>query len=944
MDKINPPTRKNHNGVDHGDNLYQNIGGLNLAYVAEFLASADVKGGKNSESPHKIAENQVEVNGDGHVNARDHRGRVEYKESLAVIHAHIERIRATGYQHANTNPLNLPNGNPDLLHQSLLSEAINGNHIKSLLSSPTNSFGNFFTELLPNWANDSLEDQLTQLHTIYCSTTGYEFSHISNHEERVWLYKEVEANNSDALSVEQKLHLLERITRAEVFEQFLHKTFPGQRWYSLEGAEAVVALLEFITLEAVNAGVQNMVLGMPHRGRLNILTHLLGKPYADIITEFLSGEFTLAAAIEAEEWMADVKYHMGALRARDVDNNGRADINLRLLPNPSHLEMVTPVVIGAVRAGQEGSQVSDPLQIMGVILHGEAAFCGQGIVAETLNLSQLKGYSVQGTIHVLVNNQVGFTTNPNDSSSGGRHANLARGFGLPIVHVNGDDPEAVVKTAQLALNYRMRFKKDFLINLLCCRKYGHNESDDPTITQPVIYKIIANKPSAPQIYAEKLEREGVQSLECSHKLATDILQSLLRTKNEITASVATAKRKPFGTSVSTEELNVSDMVITTEDLAQVNETLTTPPSNFTLHKTVKRLLNRRASAYASGKAIDWAHAEALAFGIILRSGRCVRLTGQDVERGTFSQRHAIFFDNETGAPYSLFQKITPGTFSIYNSPLTELATLGFEYGYSLVSRRTLVVWEAQFGDFVNNAQSIIDEMIVSSKDKWNQHSSLTLLLPHGYEGQGPNHSHAHLERFLALSSKNNITVTYPTTAAQYFHLLVKQANNLAPVPKPLVVMSGKSLLRNKLAKSGLNEFSKPFQTVLEFMPAGAKADQIRRLIVCTGKVFVDLQASAIAKLHKDFVVLCIEQLYPLPIKDIIKAAKQFPNIDKVIWLQEEPENRGSWWYLRAPLEEALTANITFVGRAATASPAAGQAWLHKHEQHSLIEQAVNTLA
>ncbi len=910
------------------------FGGLNMRYVEELLCRSN--GGNPTGSVYPLISD----------NKRSIGYQPSFIESLVALNSYAEAIRDHGYCAADTDPLGLAIREVPMLEPEY--HGLKSDSMDRQLA----SFVPFFKDRSLN-TQDTFADFIAHLKRVYCGTIGYEFAHIHNSEEKQWLRQKVESNSNKfrlGLASEEKRYLLDMLTRVDIFEHFLHKAYPGQRWYSLEGADTAVVLLDQIALEAAYIGVKNLVVGMAHRGRLNILAHAFSKPYRDIIAEFEEGHFEYLASLESKGWMTDVKYHLGARRARDYDNDGVPDITMQLLPNPSHLEMVSPVVIGAVRSLQDLSNADDSVRsAMGIVIHGDAAFAGQGIVAETLNLSGLKGYSVGGSIHIIINNQLGFTTNPEDGFSGVHSSDIARGFCIPIVHVNADDVSACVAAARLAVAYREKFRKDFLINLICYRRYGHNENDEPSLTQPLMYRRISEKPTAREIFVDLLDKEGVITREEADDMAQRRLDDLFIIKKSVEGEaeeIPADTMEDLGLKLlkgsNTHFKEYGEFKVPLKTLMKVNACISTPPESFSLHPIAERVLSRRSSALEDGGRIDWAHAELLAIGAIMESGIFIRFTGQDAQRGTFSQRHAVLFDYQNGNSWTPLEGAAEGNFRIYNSPLSEAGVIGFEHGYSVMRPDALVLWEAQFGDFVNNAQSIVDEMIMSARAKWNQRTGLVMLLPHGYEGQGPNHSHAHLERFLMLATRGNARIAYPTTAAQYFHLLITASADLREEPKPLIIMTAKSLLRNPLASASKEQLtSGTFHSTRTHISEETSGNDVSRLLLCTGKIFVDLISSTAMKNVRNVAAICIEELYPFPLKPLYEQIANFPNVKEIIWLQEEPKNRGAWVYMQTWLNRLFgDKNVQYIGRPSTASPAEGSNWLHKLQQKALISLAV----
>ncbi len=805
-------------------------------------------------------------------------------------------------------------------------------------------------EVRPWLAMPTIGQAIDELKMSYCGTIGYEFGHIHSVEERRWLQYQVENQSAmQFMSDSQKRYQLELLSKVEGFENYLHTTFPGRRWYSLEGLDALVPLIDQIILQSA-FNLNQIVIGMAHRGRLNVLAHILEQPYESLLTGFLEGHFAHLAAMEAAGWMTDVKYHLGSRADVDVDQDGNTDVHLRLLPNPSHLEMVNPVVLGAVRSLQDSaSGDADPhLEAMALLIHGDASFAGQGIVAETLNLLNLEGYSVGGAIHVIANNQLGFTTEPYESYSGQYSSDIARGYEVPVVHVNAEDLEACAQVAKMAVAYRLKFRKDFVIDLIGYRRHGHNENDEPAFTQPGMYQEIAGRPTLRSQWATHLLTQEIVSQDEVDKYVSSTAEALNSAFTNVESAGSGSKREePANLGLTPEPMRgeeYPDTSVDKERLVALNRQISTLPETLNPHPTVQRVFERRLEALSNDKGtIDWAHAEALALGSVIQDGISVRLTGQDSIRGTFSQRHAAVWDVETGEKHYPLSNVEGASFSAFNSPLSEAGPIGFEHGYSVFSDESLVMWEAQFGDFANNAQGIIDEMIVSAREKWGQRSNLVLLLPHGYEGQGPNHSHAHLERFLDLASAGNMRIAYPTTSAQYFHLLRTQSA-LSGEPeriRPLVVMTPKSLLRHPLAASSLSDLSESsFRPIRKFSLSKSAPNKVQRVVLCTGKVFVDLATHPKIGEVKDIGLIVIEELYPFPDELISDAFKTFSDYEDVVWLQEEPRNRGAWDFVRSPIASIAKSTVRYIGRPRSPSPASGSNWLHRRQQDRLIRIAL----
>ena len=877
------------------------------------------------------------------------------KQSLAHIDVSVDQvvrverlinhIREDGHHAADIDPLDMLPRQDDHLRPERFGV------LPETLSASSSLLVDANDEIRPWLTKSTIGEAIDGLKSSYCGTIGYEFDHIHSVEERLWLQDQVENQSVvQFMTDSQKRYQLELLAKVEGFERYLHATFPGKRWYGLEGLDALVPLIDQIILQSA-FNVKQIVMGMPHRGRLNVLAHILEQPYEVLITGFLEGRFAHLAAMEAAGWMTDVKYHLGSRADVDVNQDGATDIQISLLPNPSHLEMVSPVVLGAVRAAQDASSEDDDphLESMALLIHGDAAFVGQGIVAESLNLVSLDGYAVGGAIHVIANNQLGFTTEPHDGYSGQYCSDIARGYEIPVAHVNAEDLEACALVAKMAVSYRLRFRKDFVIDLVGYRRHGHNENDEPRFTQPIMYEKIANHLTLREQWAERLIKEEVVSQEEADEYVTATFDALNAAMDAVEGSGAGTKlQEPADLGLVPEPMQGEEYFespLHEESLIMLNEKISKVPHDFKLHPTVERVLSRRAKALqAIESGIDWAHAEALAIGSVMQEGVAVRLTGQDCLRGTFSQRHAVVWEAGTGRTYCPLQKIEGGKFSIFNSPLSEAGPVGFEHGYSVFSESSLVLWEAQFGDFVNNAQAIIDEMIVSAREKWGQRSNLVLLLPHGYEGQGPNHSHAHLERFLDLASSGNMRIANPTTAAQYFHLLRTQAALLSEPERarPLVIMTPKSLLRHPMAACSLNDLTEGmFQPIRKFILSNSPLDKIKRVVICSGKVVVDLATHPKIADVKNTGLIVLEELYPFPEKLLTRAFKSFSNYKDVVWLQEEPRNRGAWDFVRTPIASIAKTGVRYIGRPRSPSPASGSNWLHRKQQDRLIRIALN---
>jgi 2-oxoglutarate dehydrogenase E1 component len=792
-------------------------------------------------------------------------------------------------------------------------------------------------------------DAVRRLRAIYCGALGYDFSHVHDYEERDWLRETVETGRFAApLPAERRRELLRRLSQVEAFERYLHTHYLGQKRFSIEGTDMLVPMLDEVIADAAQAGTREILIGMAHRGRLNVLAHVLGKPYAAIFAEFhAAGRHDEVAVDTNQGWSGDVKYHLGA--QKKVQNGSPVEVQLTLANNPSHLEFVNPVVEGLTRAAQEDREVpgaprQDTAAALAILIHGDAAFPGEGVVAETLNLSRLPGYQTGGTIHIIVNNQLGFTTDPHEGRSTLYASDLAKGFEIPIIHVNADRPEACLTAMRIAFAYRQTFHKDILIDLIGYRRWGHNEGDEPSFTQPVLYNRIQSHPTVRALYAAELAAAGVVRPEEADAFVAEAEGQLQAAQEELETG-----RAPTDRDLPQDLPPIVPGPVPAASLVAFQEALVEVPEGFHLNPKLRRLLDRRLEAVRTGSGIDWAQAESLAFAAILADGIPIRLAGQDSVRGTFSQRHLAFVDVEDGRAYIPLQHLPQAraSFAVYNSPLSEAAALGFEYGYQVHAPSALVLWEAQFGDFANAAQVIIDQFLVAARAKWRERSALVLLLPHGYEGQGPEHSSARVERYLQLAAEDNITVANCTTAAQYFHLLRLQAANLERRPRPLVLLTPKSLLRHPLAAATLTELAEgSFRPVLtdgkEADPAAAAL--VERVVLASGKVAVDL-LSALADrepVARRLALVRVERLYPFPAEELGSVLKAFPNAAEVVWLQEEPRNMGAYGFVAPRLAPLLPPGValTYIGRPERASTAEGSADVHAVEQARIVEAAL----
>jgi 2-oxoglutarate dehydrogenase E1 component len=801
---------------------------------------------------------------------------------------------------------------------------------------------------------ETLLEALPRMREAYCGTMAYQFEHLSSHQQRIWLREMIETGaHREPLAAEERKRLLDRLIDVFQFERFLEKAYLGQKMFSIEGLDAVVPMLDELVTLAKRGGAEEVVFGMAHRGRLSVLAHNLDRPVEAILAEFEGSkqiDAVKAVAAIPHGGTGDVKYHYGHQGLHETADG--ETIPVRLYPNPSHLEFVDPVVTGGARYLQqqfEGAGIThDPKRAVPVLLHGDAAFPAQGVVAETFNLQALKGYSTGGTIHIIQNNQVGFTTDPEDARSTPYAADMAKGFNVPIVHVNADDVEACSAAIRLAMAYRERWERDIVIDLIGYRRYGHNETDEPAYTQPEMAAKIKAHPPVSEIYAEKLVEEGVVSREEVEAAGNERWEEMSGALKELRRKMELGEYEdPTATTHSTGELDRTasppvDTSVPAEQLRALNEELLRVPDSFTIHRKLRRPLGRRTEALEEG-GIDYGHAEALAFASLLTEGTHIRLTGQDTERGTFSHRHLVLHDENTGLEYCPMKHLEGATapFELYNSPLSETACLGFEYGYSAANPNALVLWEAQFGDFANAGQVIVDSFIVSGEAKWGQTSRLTLLLPHGYEGGGPEHSSARIERFLALAAEGNIRIANPTTAGQYFHLLRRQA--LIQKPRPLVVFTPKGLLRLAAATSTLSDLTDTeFQRILDDPRAQDRREKVERLVLCTGKVYYDMDSHDRREAAERVAIARVELLYPFAQQQLEELIASYPNLKEIAWVQEEPRNMGPWKVMSRRMPALLPDGVpfTYIGRPGRASPGEGYSATHNREQERIVLTAL----
>ncbi len=787
----------------------------------------------------------------------------------------------------------------------------------------------------------TLRDMLKALRDTYSRSVGAEFMHISDPVAKRWIQQRLESvHGTGTFTVDQKRHILQQLTEAEGLERFLHTKYVGQKRFSLEGGESFIACMDEVVNHAGENGVQEIIVGMAHRGRLNMLVNIMGKMPGDLFAEF---EGRHAEGLTD----GDVKYHNGF--SSDLSTRG-GPVHLSLAFNPSHLEIVNPVVEGSVRARQDRRNDEEGSQVLPVLVHGDAAFAGQGVVMETLNLAQTRGYGTGGTLHIVINNQIGFTTSdPRDTRSTLYCTDVVKMIEAPVFHVNGDDPEAVVFVTQLALDYRREFKHDVVIDIVCFRKLGHNEQDTPSLTQPLMYKKIGMHNGTRKLYADKLVAQGVLSENEPEDLVKSYRQLMEDGKRTVEPVLTDYKNKyatDWSAFLNAKWTDHADTALPISELTRIGEKLTTIPEGFTVHPLVNRLLNDRRAMARGEVNVDWGMGEHLAFATLVNNGYAVRITGQDSGRGTFTHRHAVLHDQKrerwNDGTYIPLQNVSEGqaSFTVIDSVLSEEAVLAFEYGYASAEPNILTIWEAQFGDFANGAQVVIDQFITSGEAKWGRQCGLTLMLPHGYEGQGPEHSSARIERFLQLCADNNIQVVQPTNGAQIFHVLRRQM--IRPFRKPLVIMTPKSLLRNKDATSPLKDLAEGhFMPVIGERDESIVASAVKRVLVCSGKVYYDLLHARKEQERNDVAIIRVEQLYPFAHKSFQAELHKYANAKEVIWVQDEPQNQGAWFYVQHHIYENMTEGqkLGYAGRPASASPAVGYLAKHQEQQKALIEQA-----
>jgi 2-oxoglutarate dehydrogenase E1 component len=842
----------------------------------------------------------------------------------------VQAIRLRGYLAARLDPLGSdPVGDP------LLTLEFYNLNPEQLRQHPAEAIG---------LAGENAYQAIEELRSIYCQGIGYDYAHIRIPVERDWLYQAAESGRFRASFDETRL--LERLTQVEAFELFLHRLYPGKTRFSVEGLDMLIPMLDEVVGAAAAVNMCAILIGMAHRGRLNVLAHVLQKPYTQIFAEFNDPKGR-ATTWDELGWTGDVKYHMGGYKS--PKEGQKADLVMRVPPNPSHLELVDPFVLGMARAADEGVDQPGAPQFfenasLPILIHGDAAFTGQGIVAETLNMSRLPGYRVSGSLHIIANNQLGFTATEDELRSSLHASDLAKGFEMPVIHVNADDPLACIEAARTAFAYRQEFHKDFVINLIGYRRYGHNEGDEPRFTQPVMYRMIDSHPTVRRIWASRLEAQGALEPEKDEALLQERLKELQEVNEKLDSEESLDEPVPQPPpSGAAQKVKTA---VPLKRLKELNQTLLQFPDGFELNPKLKKSVERRRKLLdKASNNVDWATAEELAFATVLQDGISVRLTGQDSERGTFSQRHAVFFDVEnsrTHIPLQAFPQ-SKASFEILNSPLSEAGALGFEVGYNVQAPERLVLWEAQYGDFINNAQSILDEFLLSGRAKWGLTPSLVLLLPHGNEGQGPDHSSGRIERFLGLAAETNVRIAYPSTAAQYFHLLRRQALLLKSDPLPLIVFTPKGLLRHPLVASPAKLLAEEgWQPVIDDPELPGDRKDVENLLLCSGRIYIDLVSSDLRAENPDDAIARVEQLYPFPkdaLEDLVDA---YPNLKRVVWVQEEPFNMGAWNFVRPRLRQLLAKEdlpLHYIGRPESSSSAEGSSTLYRINQRALIEQA-----
>ncbi|MCY1566041.1 2-oxoglutarate dehydrogenase E1 component [Staphylococcus pettenkoferi] len=799
---------------------------------------------------------------------------------------------------------------------------------------------------------DNAYEAIERMEDRYKGPIAFEYTHINNSKERVWLKRRIETPYQASLNNEQKIELFKNLAHVEGFEKYLHKNFVGAKRFSIEGVDALVPMLQQTLRLASDEGISNVEIGMAHRGRLNVLTHVLEKPYEMMISEFMhtdpmkflpeDGSLELTSG-----WSGDVKYHLGGVKTTDSYGIKQS---ISLANNPSHLEIVSPVVLGKTRAVQDdteqaGAVTTNFKDAMPILIHGDAAYPGQGINFESMNLGGLEGYSTGGSLHIITNNRIGFTTEPNDGRSTTYSSDIAKGYDVPIMHVNADDVEATIEAIEIAMEFRKEFHKDVVIDLVGYRRYGHNEMDEPSITNPVQYQHIRKHDSVEILYGKKLVEEGVISEDQMNEVIDGVKKTLRSAHDKIDKNDKMDNPDMQKPDAIAEPLKGDDQSFSFEHLKEINDAMLSYPEDFNVLKKLNKVLEKRREPFEKEDGlVDWAQAEQLAFATITQDGKPIRLTGQDSERGTFSHRHAVLHDSENGQEYVPLHHVPnqQATFSVYNSPLSEAAVVGFEYGYNVENKNCMTIWEAQYGDFSNMAQMIFDNFLFSARAKWGETSGLTLFLPHSFEGQGPEHSSARLERFLQLAGENNATIVNLSSSSNYFHLLRAQAASLGTdAMRPLVVMSPKSLLRNKTVSQPISKFTEgTFEPIL---PESGDADSVKKVILASGKMFIDLKEYLAKNPDESIQLIAVERLYPFPSEEIQAELDKLPNLQHVAWVQEEPKNQGAWSFVYPRLKE-LTADkydLSYHGRIQRSAPAEGDGEIHKLVQNMILEQSTN---
>ncbi len=913
--------------VDCSMHINELFHGVNAGYMWELYEQYEADPTSVSQSTRTLFENWAPSENGASVHGQEASAQVSFRadtRSADVANA-AQKIRDFGHLGAKIDPL----GTARTKNRVLDIDALLSGDFASL---PSDIIGAPIAERTNN-----ASQALAELKRVYMGSIGFDVAHIYDAKEREWLREAAESRryHPDNMPVDER-ELLQLLTRTEGFEQFLHTTFQGKKRFSIEGLDVMVPLLEEILQRAAEQDIYDILIGMAHRGRLNVLAHTMQKPYAELLAEFKD-----AYVLHGDDYTGDVKYHYGYKRKI----KGKVELTVAMADNPSHLELVNPVIEGMTRAAgsitdHRGQVKFDPLAVLPILIHGDAAFAGQGIVPETLNLSRLPGWRTGGTIHIIANNQIGFTTDNEESRSTLYASDLAKGFEIPIIHVNADDVLACIEVARFAMAYQTEFEKDFLIDLVGYRRYGHNEGDEPRMTQPIMYGQIDAHPTVRKRFADQLVERGVITLEEAEQMVSDHFAEM----TEVLENLELKPVPPPEFKASVHEYRMWETQVPIETLQRYNEELLQLPDGFEVQRGLKRVLGRRAKVNdLHDESIDWGHAESLAFATILAEGTPIRITGEDVERGTFSHRHAVLRNMQDGSRYIPLQQFedAKATFEARNSALSENAAVGFEYGYALEKPHSMVLWEGQFGDFVNGAQPIIDEYIVSGNAKWNHHAPLVLLLPHGYEGQGPDHSTARLERWLQMAADRNMRIVNPTTAAQYYHLLRRHKLHLEADPRPLIVMSPKSLLRHPLAKSSFDQLANGyFMPVIDDPTVGNRREQIKRLVLCSGKVYVDAMISDHRPEEPHVAFVRVEQLYRFPLEQIAEVMSLYPNLEEIVWMQEEPRNTGAWYYAKPLIDEVLNGlPLRYIGRPHRASPAEGSMSWHKVNQENIILQA-----